>query len=394
MSDCSLYHPADAGLPWRFLPKARLEKKMGIHGLAVLSLLGLCACKAPGMKLNERPHGAGVTRTEGELQVTLRPLSEALKAAPEARTPARDSVADLLVDKLPPYLVGPQDILLVTVWDHPEISLPLGQYRTDNATGMVVDEDGFLFFPYVGKLQVKGLTTTQVRESLTAQLAKVLRNPQVDVKVIAYRSQKIYVGGEVKVPGVYTVTDVPFTLAEAVNRSGGFLPTADDSRLLISRGNRTWNVDWQSLLASGNRIGQILLKDGDSVHVPANTENTVYAMGEVAKPGSIPMVHGSLSLAKAISDAGGLAPATADATSIYVVRRGAGTRAVDVWHLDARNPSAMVLADQFRLNPHDIVYVDAGALGRWNRVWTMIAPAISAVTSTATAGADIKFLTK
>lgn len=348
-------------------------------------------CVAPGMKLDMKAGAHPATTQVDGLSVTLRSIDpQALKT----RTIEPNSLGELMVGKLPPYRVGPQDILLVTVWDHPEITLPLGQYRTDSASGMVVDEEGFLYFPYIGKVAVAGLTTSQVREAITTQLGKVLQRPQVDVKVIAFRSQKIYVGGEVKTPAVYTVTDVPFTLAEAINRAGGFLPTADDSRLILTRGDHSWRLDFQALMTAGNRIGQILLKDGDSLQVPNSLEEPVYLLGELVKPGTLPMVHGNLSLAKALSDAGGIQGISADARSIYVIRQGGAANAVDVFHLDARNPTAMVQADHFPLNPRDIVYVDAGTLVRFSRVMSMLIPTINAVTTAAVTPGEIRYFNR
>lgn len=359
--------------------------------VVVGTALLLTACTSPGMKLNKRPTSPETTTKVDGLSVTLRPLGAQVLKGQGAAAPEPAALGELLVDKLPSYRVGPQDVLLITVWDHPEITLPLGQFRTDAGSGMLVDESGSLFFPYVGNLRVGGMTVSQVREELTKQLAKVLQKPQVDVKVIAYRSQKIYVGGEVRNPAVYTVTDVPFTLTEAINRAGGFLPTADDSRIQLTRGNKTWRLNFQALLASGNRIGQILLKDGDSLQIPNNQEEPVYLMGELVRPGTFPLLHGNLSLAQAISQAGGIIGASADARSIYVIRQGGGANAVDVFHLDARNPATMVLADRFALNPRDIVYVDAGTLVRWNRVVSLLVPTLSAVTGTAS---DVKFLSQ
>jgi polysaccharide export outer membrane protein len=356
-----------------------------------LSLLLFSACAAPGMKLDVKPGRQERTMQMDGLSITLRSLNaEALKPQrPREMDPAAAEL--LLADKTPPYRIGPQDVLLVTVWDHPEITLPLGQFRQDPSSGIVVDEAGQMYFPHVGTFKVAGMTTAELRDALTTRLSRVLQNPQIDVKVIAYRSQKVYVGGEVKNPAVYNITDVPFTLAEAVNRAGGFLATADDSRLLLTRGNHVWRLNFQALLTSGNRIGQILLKDGDSLQVPSNLENPVYMMGELARPGTIPLIHGNLSLAQAISETGGISGLTADARSIYVIRQAGAPNAVDVYHLDSRNPTAMILADRFPLHPRDIVYVDAGTLVRYSRVMSMILPTVSAVTSTAIAAAETDY---
>ncbi len=369
---------------------ASIRMKGSAIGLATL----LCvACASPGMKLDVRSSNHPTTMDMGGLRVTLRRLDgDALRNQKANAEPG--DLSELIMDRPLPYLIGPQDILLATVWDHPEITLALGQYRTDNGSGLVVDEDGYMYFPFVGRFRVQGMTITEARARLTDNLAKILKAPQVDLKVLAYRSQKVFVTGEVKSPGVYTVTDVPFTLAEAINRSGGFLPTADDSRLLLTRGSKTWTLDFQTLMTQGSRIGKIYLKEGDSLQVPNYLESPVYMLGEVTKAGTLPMTHGTLSLAKALSDSGGILGTSADAHSIYVIRQGQAANAVDVYHLDARNPTAMILADRFALNPRDVVYVDAGTLVRFSRVMNLILPTVSAITSGASAAAEVNYLKK
>lgn len=345
------------------------------------ALMILSACRAPGMRMQPRIIDKITTIQMNGQEVTLRPLNPDTLKLYGSPSPRLDGLQELLSSKPEPYRIGPQDLLMVTVWDHPELTLPLGQYRTDAATGMVVDEDGFLFYPYVGRIKVVGLTVIQVREVLADKLDRVLRKPQVDVKVLAFRSQKIYVGGEVRNPATYTVTDVPFTLSEAFNRAGGFLPTADQSRIDVSRGDRSWSLSFLDLIAQGNRIGQILLRDGDTVHVHHRDEAPVYLLGEVRNPRSVPTYHGKLSLAQALSDVGGINTLSADARSVYVFRRGKVDNTVDVFHLDAYNPVAMVMADRFALQPRDVVYVDAGSLVRWNRVISLILPTTTVVTS-------------
>lgn len=372
---------------------ARRARAGWINGtFAVAALLSFTACGSVGMKLNVRPGRTETTTQIEGVNVTLHSLSQdfLVKQRPVELDPTATEL--LLSEKTPVYRIGPQDALLVTVWDHPEITLPLGQFRQDTASGIIVDESGQIFFPHVGALKVEGMSTSQVREALTARLSRVLQNPQIDVKIIAFRSQKIYVGGEVKSPAVYNVTDVPFTLSEAINRAGGFLPTADDSRLILTRGDKAWRLNFHALMTSGNRSGQILLKDGDSLQVPNTLENPVYMLGEFTRPGVMPMFHGNLSLAQAITEAGGILSASANAHSIYVIRQGRTSNAVDVFHLDSHNPTSMILADRFQLNARDVVYVDAGTLVRFSRVMSLVLPTVTAVTSTAVAAGEIRYL--
>lgn len=356
---------------------------------ALLPLVGLLsACRAPGMKMNLRSSSKVETAVVGETNVAMRPISPAIVQGLAVADPASD-LTDLLAVKPGPYKIGPQDVLLVTVWDHPEITLPLGQYRTDATTGMVVDDEGFLYFPYIGRTSLGGLTVVQARERLTTRLGSILKNPQVDVKVILFRSKKVYFGGEVRNPSTYPLADDTQTLADLVTRAGGFMPTADQSRVILTRGGRKWTINFMELLKVGSPVGRIALQDGDALHVQSRAEEPVYVMGELVRPGTIPMNHGRLSLAQALSDAGGILNTAADPRSIYVLRRGPRNDWVEAYHLDAYNPVAMVMADRFPLQPRDVVYVDAGPLVRWNRVMTLLVPTVNALTSTAS---ELKYL--
>jgi polysaccharide biosynthesis/export protein len=372
-------------LPISLRTGARPGAWCAIAGSLLLSL----ACASPGMKLNTVPGKSGLRTQVQDMEVVLRPMSPEVVKDYGTLVVNTAGLEDLLSVKPTPYLIGPQDIILVTVWEHPELTIPLGQFRSDAATGQVVDDEGNVFWPYVGTVNVSGQTAMQVRSKLVDRMARALKNPQVDVKVIVYRSQKVFVGGEVKVPGIQNITDVPFTVAQAVGNAGGFLPTADASRVILARGNRSYSINFNQLMKQSSRYGQILLKDGDSLHVSNRDEETVYMMGEFRAPRALPLYHGRLSLAQAITEAGGLDLQSANAHSIYVLRRGPTENSADLFHLDSRHPAAMVLADRFALQPRDIVYVDAGTLVRWNRVLNLLLPTFSSLIQSAT---DIKYL--
>ena len=92
-------------------------------------------------------------------------------------------LADLLVDSLPQleYRIGPLDMVQVVVWEHPELTSPMGQYQP---AGQKVTTDGKLFYPYAGELQAAGLTAQELRAEITKRLSdKILNDPQVDVRV-------------------------------------------------------------------------------------------------------------------------------------------------------------------------------------------------------------------
>jgi len=114
------------------------------------------------------------------------------------------------------------------------------------------------------------------------------------------------------------------------------------------------------------------------INVHNKEDKRVYVMGEITRPTALPMRNGRLSLNEALGDAGGPNLLTADTGQVYVIRNtAAGTQ--EIYHLDARNPTALALADRFALNPRDVVYVDPVGLVQWNRVVSLILPAAQVV---------------
>lgn len=270
------------------------------------------------------------------------------------------------------YRVGAGDILTITVWDHPELTTPAGQYRSAQESGTLVNEDGTVFYPYVGVLQVRGMTLREIRRVLSERLSYYIEKVQLDVRVNAFRSQKVYVVGEVAQPGMREITDVPLTMLDAVNRSGGFTQEADFSQILLTRSGSIYRVDLQALYENGATWQNIRLESGDVVNVPDRQLNKIFVLGEIMKPGSYVMNKRRSTLAEALADAGYVNTVTSDPRWIFVMR--GNVDRPEIFHLDAKSPDALLLADRFPLKPRDIVYVDVAAVARWNRVITNILP--------------------
>lgn len=270
------------------------------------------------------------------------------------------------------YKLGAGDVLTIVVWDHPELTIPAGSYRTAEQAGSLIGADGTFFYPYAGVIQAAGKTTRDVRDVLTKKLAAVIEKPQVDVRVAAFRSKRVYMVGEVKQPGLVDLTDVPLTVVDAVGKVGGFSPEADHSNILLTRQNATWRLDLQALYESGISDYNILLEHGDIINVPDRQLNKVFVLGEVQKPGPLVMNKKRLTLAEALAEAGHISQFTANPHWVFVMR-GQGDKP-QLFHLDSKTPDALLLADRFPLQPRDIVYVDAAEVARWNRVITNILP--------------------
>lgn len=347
-----------------------------LTALLASALLGGCAW-APGQHLGMSAATDTAVDTSGTvngLNVRLRSLTpkvtNELKGLASRPTLIPKEFAEV---KAETYRLGDYDVIAVAVWEHPELTTPFGQYRNDLAVGQMVDEKGKVFFPYAGELQAKGATAVEMRNKLYAALSKVLNNPQLDVKITGFRSQKVFVHGGVSKPGAVPVSDVPLTLLDAVNQAGGLAPEGDPSQVELKRGGKLLTLNLYADYGAGMDPSRLILKDGDVVRVPTKGELQVYVLGEVEKPQALSLANGKLSLAQAIAQVGGLDKLSSKGKGVYVARLH-DSASVELYHLDARNPLALVVGDQFALKPRDIVWVDALGLARWNRVISLLAP--------------------
>ncbi len=350
------------------------------------------AASETGGKANTARTDAGSTNTAvadataATPEVPVTELDIALvKRLQEVRLKQQQQQVDLLSAVPQPYVIGAGDVLQIVVWDHPELAQAVGTAQSQASTrpgdpfsGFVVDQSGDLTFPYAGTMHVAGLRTEEVQRRLTAALAHYFVKPQVTVRMASYRAREVYVDGEVHNPGVVAVNDVPMSLYEAISRAGGFADTADQSDLVLVRGGESHRINLTQMVAGGLSPSRLYLKPGDMLRVIARDENDVYVMGEVNKPVSaVPRRTGRLTLADAIAQAGSVNSSTADAAQMFVVR-GALDGKPEVFHLDGRSPVAMLVAKEFDLQPKDVVYVDGNGLVRFNRVLTLLIPAINA----------------
>ncbi|NKJ49694.1 sugar ABC transporter substrate-binding protein [Burkholderia sp. SG-MS1] len=288
-----------------------------------------------------------------------------------------------LFGKPPIYRVGAGDVLQIVVWDHPELAAALGQpnqstRNADAIPGFLIDENGDIQFPYAGNMHVAGKDVSTIQRELHARLSKVYQKPEVTVRVASFRNSQVYLDGEVRTPGAQSLNDIPMSLTMAINQGGGFSANADRSRVELVRNGVIYPINVDDLIKRGRNPSQIYLQPGDLIRVAAREDSGVYVMGEVNKPATVlPLRNGSLTLSQAISDGGSFDSNTAAAQQVFVIRDST-SESPQIYHLDATSPVSMVLANQFELQPKDIVYVGQGGLVRFNRVLNLLLPAINA----------------
>ena len=206
------------------------------------------------------------------------------------------------------YIVGPQDVLTITSYDQPDLT---GKFA--------VEADGTFTYPLIGRVKAGGFSLRALEARLKKQLKDdgFFTNPQITVAVDTYKSQKVFVVGEVRTPGSYPLSG-DMSLVEALARAGSTLPTASGEAVIVhpaggkasgpvlpteAAASNVVRVDLREL-QSGEGTQMALLRDGDTIFVPR--AESVYVFGQVKNPGAYPLQQKNTSVLQALSLAGGV----------------------------------------------------------------------------------------
>jgi polysaccharide export outer membrane protein len=174
--------------------------------------------------------------------------------------PPVDNTTPIAATTDPAYLIGPEDVLDVSVWKEPDVSRVVP-----------VRPDGRISLPLINDVQAAGLSPQQLAGSVSEKLKKYLNGPQVTVIVTAINSQRVFVVGEVLRAGAFPMLP-GMTVLQALSSAGGFTTFADVKKIHVVRLRNGKQVEipfnYRDVLKGDNSEQNIKLQPGDTIVVP------------------------------------------------------------------------------------------------------------------------------
>lgn len=373
-------------------PKPNDWLQGSFHAVTICAItLALGACTGMHAPYPSRP-------AKGPTKVILLPITPDLVSEIKSRRPKPQ-----ITESLPPpqlgdyrYFIGPGDIL--------EVSLsPIVTFNSTNSNnligetgqGHVVHYDGTIYLPFAGTVVVGGLTPRDAQTRVVQALSRFLKNPEVLVSVREFRSQRVLLSGQVKTPGYVPITEIPLTLSGALVTSGALVKSKGDhdpsfraavgveppdpTHVSLQRGGQEYIIDGEKLEASLDKATDVVLLDGDVVRVPPLRRGKIFVMGEVTQPQLMEIETERTNLAEVLLSAGGLDPLTSKASRVYLIR--GDLRKPTIYQLNASAPDSFLLAQEFPVQPKDVIYVSTANISRWNRFLQQLVPAVNGLYS-------------
>ncbi len=294
-----------------------------------------------------------------------------------------------LQEQPPPsdYVVGPNDVILVTVSGHPEFSVQV-RASGEIVRGSRVDGTGHIQLPILGLVHVAGMTLPQIRSHIQGLLMQYLQEPSVVVEVLNYQSQPLYLLGQFKNTGTFYM-DRPLNLLQGISLGGGYGPTADLRSAHVVRDRRILPVDVYELLTKADQTQNIWLKPGDTIFIPDQKERAVLIFGAVKNSGQFPIPAKGLDLLQAMALA--QLPETGyNIRKVYIIRTLSTTRGqlmvIDFDKILRGDAPPIALQDR------DVLFVPKSPIQNWNEAISQMLPSFQAIGAILSPFVQMKYL--
>lgn len=298
--------------------------------------------------------------------------------------------------------IRPGDTLGLTIWENVDDGLLAG--ATSNATvleNVQVDDSGFIFVPYAGRIKAAGNTPEGIRRIITSKLEDQTPDPQVEVRRAAGNGATVSILGTAGVQGVYPIERPTRTLGSMLASAGGIGTATEIAQVTVTRGNHSETIWFQDLYDHPEL--DIALRDGDRILIEAD-QRSFTALGATGTQTRLTFESRTLSAVEALAQLGGLNATTADPTGVFVFRNEPdaisnvvlgrtdllGAQRM-IYVLDLTEPNGMFTARDFLIRDGDTIYVTEAPFVKWDRTIAAVngtLGGVSGLANTATGGAS------
>ncbi len=276
------------------------------------------------------------------------------------------------------YLIGPGDMVEVTIWEAPPAIL-FGDRNATTTTGtstasvtlpqQMVAADGSITIPFVGRVVLKGNTTKAIEDEIVRHLKGKANQPQVLVRIAQNNTSNVTVVGEVNSSTMMPLTPKGERLLDAIATGGGVKKEVDRTAVQLSRRNVTAMMPLDSVIRDSRH--NVLLAPGDVVTALYQPQ-TFSLLGATGKNVEVPFEAQGISLAQALARSGGLNENMSDARGVFVFRfedaktfntLGKKTIAATngtvpaVYNIDLSDPASFFVTQNFPVQNHDVIFV-------------------------------------
>jgi len=273
-----------------------------------------------------------------------------------------------------PYLLEVEDVIDISIYGEEEFQ----------HVEVPVRPDGKISFAFIGDIEAAGRSVEQVRQEMTDKLSRYLRSPQVTLIAKQFSQKKVYVGGEVRNPGVVYLGGRGDTLMDALYSVGLVTNKADLTSAYLMRGNTVVAADFGSLIR-GNLARNIRLRNDDVVYIPENLRRYIYVLGEVRNSNAVEVTQPT-PIIEVISRCGGLT-VDAKAKEIAIIRGGLIEPQIAL--VNVKMLLEGDLGQNILIEPGDIVYVPKSALGKYKAFIDVILRSIAPLVQGAIVGNNL-----
>lgn len=351
-------------------------------------VFSIAACGLPRPGPNKREIFAGSVQRQGNaFIVTVNDrVVQATKKAPAVGFDRKFQSAG----RIGADTIRPGDVLGLTVYENVDEGLLGIAGAPSTLTELQVDQAGFIFVPYAGRIKAAGNTPEALRGVITRKLDTQTPDPQVIVRRLPGDGSTISIVGS-SAQGVYPIEASTATLSSMIAKAGGVATDPENTRVTVIRGSHKGTV-WLEDLYESNRQ-DIALRPGDRILLKEDTRRFT-ALGATGAQSLVEFPAPEMSAIEAIAFMGGLNSNLADPTGIFIFRDESAEYANRVlgrddfvsskrfaYVLNLTDPLGIFLGRDFQIRDGDTIYVTEAPYVAWTKTLTVLTGTVGAIAS-------------